>query len=115
MSAAAGQQFLLVCKDFTDADAISRRMAARPAHVERAAAMGKDGTFIMGGAILSETEEHDGQPKMVGSMLLVKMADRAAVEEYVRTDPYRTGKVWETVDIQPFRVAEAAGINVKNL
>lgn len=61
---ATRSQFLLVAHDFTDPDALSRRLAARPAHLKGIEKMTAEGTFITGGAILSETEKVDGKPKM---------------------------------------------------
>lgn len=105
-AAPARQQFLLVARDYTDADALSRRMTARPHHIANIQRMIGEGSFITGGAMLSETETVDGKPKMIGSMLLLKMGSSEEVRRYVDTDPYFTGKVWEKVstDEGDFRI-----------
>ena len=64
-------------------------MAARPAHFERAAQLKAAGNFILGGALLDESGN------MKGSMMVVQFPDRAAVDEWLRTEPYMLGKVWE--------------------
>ena len=58
-----------------------------------------NGSFIIGGAKL------DGEGKMCGSMLIVDLASEEVVREWLKDDPYVTGKVWEDVDIIPFRIA----------
>lgn len=95
-------QFLLRAHDFTDEQALERRMAARPAHFETARQLKANGHFVVGGAVLNEA----GQ--MVGSMMVVEFPDEAALQEWLQNDPYVTGRVWnpETIDIRPFRVAQ---------
>lgn len=93
------QQFLLIAHDGRDEHALERRMAARPAHFERAAQLKVAGNFILGGALLDEAGN------MKGSMMVVQFPDRAAVDEWLRTEPYMLGKVWEQVEVQPFKVA----------
>lgn len=93
------QQFLLIAHDGRDEHALERRMAARPAHFERAAQLKSAGNFILGGALLDEAGN------MKGSMMVVQFPDRAAVDEWLRTEPYMLGKVWEEVEVQAFKVA----------
>lgn len=93
------QQFLLIARDGRDEHALERRMAARPAHFERAAQLKMSGNFILGGAFLDESGI------MNGSMMVVQFPDRAAVDEWLRTEPYVLGNVWEEVEVQPFKVA----------
>lgn len=74
MSTLSKNQFLLIAHDFTDTEAFSRRLASRPTHVARAAQLGKEGSFITGGAILSETDLVEGKPKMwAGYLFLVSV------------------------------------------
>lgn len=94
---AVRQQFLLIAHDYTDPDAFARRMAARQNHLENVKKLAKEGRFITGGAILSDTEKIEGKAKMIGSMLLLKMGSKEEVEEYAKNDPYSVGKVWEKV------------------
>jgi uncharacterized protein YciI len=93
-------QFLLIAYDGTDADAMDRRMKARPDHLEGVANLKKTEEFLFGGAILNES----GQ--MIGSMIVYEFSDRAALDEMLKNEPYITGKVWERVEIKPFRHAK---------
>jgi uncharacterized protein len=92
-------QFLLVAHDGKDPDALTRRLNARPEHLEGIATLKKNNAFLFGGAILDD----DG--KMVGSMVLYDFPDRAALNEMLKDEPYITGGVWKEIKIMPFRLA----------
>jgi len=93
-------EFILIAYDGTDAGALERRMKYRPEHLERIEKLKKAGEFLIGGAILSEA----GQ--MIGSMILYNFPDRASLDERLKDEPYIFGKVWEKIEIKPFRVAK---------
>jgi len=86
--------------DFTDDQALERRMAVRPTHLEGARRLKGAGKFILGGALLSE------EGKMIGSMMLLDFESEADLEAWRRDEPYITGRVWEHVDVRPFRQAD---------
>jgi uncharacterized protein len=92
-------QFLVIAHDGTDPDAPARRQEVRPRHFEALAPMIERGEMVVGGAILDE------QGAMIGSTCIVEMADRAAVDAWLAREPYVTGKVWQQVEVRPFRVA----------
>ncbi|WP_153799611.1 YciI family protein [Foetidibacter luteolus] len=93
-------QFLILANDYTDGEALNRRLAVRGEHLERLRREKAKGTFIVGGAKLN------AEGKMHGSMIVLQLDDEAAVQEWISQEPYITGKVWEHVEILPFRVAE---------
>lgn len=90
-------EFLLIAYDGTDTGAPDRRMKYRPDHLEKIANMKKSGEYLFGGAILSEA----GQ--MIGSMIVYNFTDRKALDEKLKDEPYIYGKVWEKIEIKPFR------------
>jgi hypothetical protein len=93
-------RFVLHAYDYTDAEALSRRLAVRPAHFEGVRALKAAGHFLLGGALLSP----DGQ--MIGSMMLLDFPDEDALNAYLATEPYLIGNVWERVDVKPFQQAD---------
>lgn len=92
--------YVIHAYDHTDEEAPQRRLIARPLHFDRARKLKDDGNFVLGGALLSP----EGQ--MIGSMMLVDFADEADLNAWLETDPYVTGRVWDTIDVKPFRQAE---------
>jgi uncharacterized protein YciI len=91
-------QFVVTALDFTDADALSRRMAHREQHLSGVKKLIADGRFISGGAIL------DDAGKMIGSTLHVDFPTRAELDAQLRQDPYVAGRVWETIEVRQVRL-----------
>ena len=56
-----------------------------------------DVTIVMSGPLTAD----DGQT-MIGSLFLVKAADRAAVEKFHHADPFFAAGIWQAVTITGF-------------
>lgn len=91
-------QFVVTAMDYSDAEALNRRMATREQHLASIKEMIAEGSFISGGAIL------DDAGKMVGSTLHVEFHDRAALDAKLKQDPYVTGKVWQHIEIRQVKL-----------
>ncbi|HTR00159.1 MAG TPA: YciI family protein [Candidatus Acidoferrum sp.] len=91
-------QFVVTAMDYTDADALERRMTQREAHLAGVRKLIAEGRFVSGGAIL------DDAGKMIGSSLHMDFPDRAALEQALQSDPYVAGKVWERIEIRTVRL-----------
>jgi uncharacterized protein YciI len=94
------QQYIMHAWDGTDAQALERRMNSRPAHFENARKLKASGNFIMGGAMLSD------EGKMIGSTMVMQLETKEQLQDWLDSEPYITGKVWEKMDLRPFRVAD---------
>lgn len=92
-------QWLIIARDGTDADAPSRRQAARAAHLENATRLQTKGHLLVGGALTDEAGN------MIGSAAVAQFASRAELDQWLRTDPYVTGDVWCDIEVIPYRVA----------
>jgi len=92
-------QYVVIAYDGTDAGALDRRMAVRPAHLENVKPMVESGQLKAGGAIL------DDAGRMIGSVTICDFADRAGLDRWLATDPYVTGNVWQRIEVKPFRLA----------
>ncbi|AQG78759.1 YciI family protein [Spirosoma montaniterrae] len=91
--------YVIHAYDYTDADALDRRMTVRPAHLEYVRNLKDSGQFLLGGALL------DSDGRMIGSMLVLDLDTDEQLQEYLKTDPYIVEGVWETIDVKPFRQA----------
>jgi uncharacterized protein YciI len=96
-------QFLVLAYDGTDADAVARRRAARPAHFEALQPMVARGEIVIGGAIL------DTAGTMIGSTVIAEFPSRAELDAWLAREPYMTQGVWRKVEIQPVRLAVREG------
>ena len=94
------KQYLVNALDYTDEQALERRMQARPAHLENVKELKSKGRYFIGGALL---DEHG---KMIGSTMIVQFETPEALQEWLNDDPYITGQVWDRIEIKPFKVAE---------
>lgn len=92
-------QWVVIARDGRDAEALARRMKARPAHFEGLKPMLEAGTLRVGGAML------DDGGKMCGSVAMVEFPDRAALDAWLAEEPYVTGDVWRDIEVIPFRIA----------
>ncbi len=92
-------QFLVIGYDGDDEEAMSRRMAAREAHLQGFRDKVEQGIFLYGSAILDD----DG--KMIGSMIVCDFPSREALDEqWLRSEPYAVGDVWRRIQIQRAQV-----------
>jgi uncharacterized protein YciI len=86
--------FVIYCLD--KPNSLDLRLKTREAHLAHAKAHGA--SIKLGGPLMTD----DGQG-MVGSLIVVDMPDKAAVEAFVRDDPYYQAGLFEAVLIRPFK------------
>lgn len=91
-------QFVVTALDFTDADALNRRMATREQHLASIRKLVTEGHFLSGGAILDEAG------KMIGSTLHMEFPDRSSLDAHLAQDPYVAGKVWEKIEVRQVKL-----------
>ncbi|MFN3076255.1 MAG: YciI family protein [Alphaproteobacteria bacterium] len=76
---------------------LQTRLANRPAHVQYMMGF-KDRLRLLGPLLGGE----DGAT-MVGSLIVIDLADRAAVEEFLAGDPYGQAGLFESVVVRGFK------------
>jgi uncharacterized protein YciI len=96
-------QFLITLYDGTDAEAPSRRQAARPAHLDGLTGNVAAGKLVFGGPIFDDAR------KPIGSFLLADCVDRAELDALIANDPYTRANVWQRVDVKPVRLVVQDG------
>jgi len=87
-------QFAIYCLD--KPNSLDLRQRTREAHLAHAKAHNE--SIQLGGPLMTD----DGTG-MVGSLLIVDMPNKAAVEAFVRDDPYYQAGLFEAVLIRPFK------------
>jgi uncharacterized protein YciI len=92
-------QYLITAYDHTDEGAFDRRMGVRPHHLDGAKELKAKGNYVLGGAMLNE------EGKMIGSTMILQFENEEELEAWQQSEPYITQKIWESVDIKPFKVA----------
>jgi uncharacterized protein YciI len=92
-------QFIVVAYDDTDAGALERRLAAREAHLKSAKEMFDSAKWLYAVGILND----DGNA--IGSMIICEFPSRKEVEEWLKEEPYVTGNVWKTINVNRAQIA----------
>lgn len=92
--------FSLRAMDYTDAEALDRRMAAREAHFAFLKPIVDQGKAFIGGALLDESG------KMIGSTIIFQMTQEE-FDTYLKEEPYITEKVWEKLEINECKIGPA--------
>ena len=83
---------------------LEKRMAVRPRHLEGMAKLGEH--IVLAGGLL------DDGGKMKGSVLVLDLADRAALDDYLKNEPYVVEHVWEKIGIEAVNVVIVNGEKV---
>ena len=93
-------QFLVIAYDFTDDQALSRRMAVRDEHLKNARELYDSGKWLFASGILND----DGQ--MIGSMIVCDFPSRDEMQKHwLDEEVYVSGNVWKSVEIRRTQVA----------
>ncbi|KAH9856776.1 hypothetical protein C2E23DRAFT_721806 [Lenzites betulinus] len=96
--------FSIYAPDYTDEEAIQRRLSVRATHLANAA---ENKSMKVGGAMLSPNESLDtpgADKKMIGSFMILECASYEEAKHMIETDVYWIGNVWdkEKTVIRPF-------------
>lgn len=89
-------QFIIIGHDLPDA--LPRRLEVRQKHIDLCNDMKTKGTMLYGVALI------DDAGQMKGSMVVCDFPDRAAVDEYLKVEPYVSARVWGKVEVLPCKV-----------
>ena len=92
-------QFLV--KAYDGGGMLEKRMQVRPRHLEGMKAL--DRQIICAGGLL------DDEGRMKGSALVMEFPDRAALEEYLKNEPYVAEGVWQKIEVEPMNVVLVNG------
>ena len=80
---------------------LDKRMEVRPRHLEGMKALGKQ--IICAGGLLDEAGN------MKGSALVMEFHDRAALDEYLKNEPYVVEGVWQKIETETMNVVLVDG------
>lgn len=92
-------QFLV--KAYDGPDMLEKRMEVRPRHLEGMKALSKQ--IICAGGLLDE------EGRMKGSALVMEFPNKAALEEYLKNEPYVVEGVWQKIEVEPMNVVLVNG------
>jgi uncharacterized protein YciI len=85
------------------ADSLSRRLAARPAHLERLNELQQQGRLILAGPHPAIDSEDPGQAGFSGSLVVAEFSDLLQAQAWADADPYIEAGVYAKVVVKPFK------------
>lgn len=84
---------------------LEKRLAARPAHVERLKALLAEGRLILAGPHPTIDAEDPGPAGFSGSLIVAEFASRELALAWASEDPYVKAGVYAKVTVKPFKKA----------
>jgi uncharacterized protein YciI len=87
------------------AGTLDKRLAARPAHLERLLALQADGRLVLAGPCPAIDSPDPGPAGFSGSIIIAEFASLTAAQAWADADPYIATGVYEKVTIKPFKKA----------
>lgn len=84
-------------------DSVARRQAARPRHLERAAALQAAGRMILAGPFPAIDSLDPGPAGYTGSLIVAEFASQEEAEAWIQADPYVTEGVFARIQVRPFK------------
>lgn len=84
-------------------DTLDRRLAARPAHLERLHAMQQAGRLLLAGPFPAIDSNDPGAAGFTGSLIVAEFDTLAVAQAWADADPYVTAGVYASVSVKPFK------------
>lgn len=82
---------------------LSKRLAARPAHVARLELLRDQGRLLLAGPHPTIDAQDPGPAGFTGSLIVAEFASLAEAQSWADADPYVAAGVYARVTIKPFR------------
>lgn len=93
--------YAIICEELPGA--LERRMANRPAHVDRLKVLQAEGRLILAGPHPLIDSEDPGPAGFSGSLIVAEFASREAALAWASEDPYCKAGVFSSVVVKPFK------------
>lgn len=91
--------YAVICEEVEDS--LKKRMAARPAHLERIKALVDEGRVLVAGPHPAIDSEDPGEAGFDGSLLILDFPDLDAATAWADSDPYVEAGVFSSVTVKP--------------
>jgi uncharacterized protein YciI len=93
--------YVLVGQDVSDS--LDKRLAARPAHLERLQALQQQGRLLLAGPFPAIDGNDPGPLGFTGSLIVAEFDTLADAQSWAEADPYVATGVYASVSVKPFK------------
>ncbi len=84
-------------------DSLERRLAVRPAHLQRLEALRDAGRLVLAGPHPVIDSENPGAAGFSGSLVVAEFTSLLEAQAWANADPFATTGVYEKVTVKPFK------------
>ena len=84
-------------------DSLDKRLAARPAHLERLNALRDQGRLLLAGPFPAIDSPDPGPAGFTGSLIVATFDNLEAAQAWADADPYVAAGVYARVTVKPFK------------
>jgi len=84
-------------------DSLERRLAARPAHLDRLHALQQAGRLLLAGPFPIIDSNDPGTAGFSGSLIVAEFDSLPDAQAWADADPYVAAGVYATVSVKPFK------------
>lgn len=85
------------------ADSLDKRLAARPAHLERLQQLKDAGRLLLAGPFPAIDSPDPGPAGFSGSLIVAAFDNLEAAQAWAEADPYVSAGVYARVSVKPFK------------
>lgn len=85
------------------ANSLDKRLAARPAHIERLQQLKAEGRVVLAGPHPAIDSNDPGEAGFSGSLIVAEFDSLAAAQAWADADPYIAAGVYDKVVVKPFK------------
>ncbi|KJK07051.1 MULTISPECIES: YciI family protein [Pseudomonas] len=85
------------------ADSLEKRLAARPAHIERLQQLKEQGRVVLAGPHPAIDSNDPGAAGFTGSLIVAEFESLTAAQAWADADPYIAAGVYANVIVKPFK------------
>ncbi len=93
--------YSIMCTDAPDS--LGKRLATRPAHLERLQALQNQGRLVLAGPHPAIDSENPGDAGFTGSLIVAEFPHLNAAQQWADADPYLAAGVYQQVTVKPFK------------
>jgi uncharacterized protein YciI len=93
--------YAIIAQDIENS--LEKRLAARPAHLERLQQLKQQGRLILAGPHPAVDSEDPGPAGFSGSLVVAEFPSLEEARQWADADPYIAAGVYQSVDIKPFK------------
>lgn len=93
--------YAIVAEDVPDS--LDKRLAARPAHVERLQTLKAEGRLLLAGPFPAIDSPEPGPAGFSGSLIVAQFESLEVATSWAEADPYVAAGVYARVNVRPFK------------